>query len=249
MFKQVSHSRVTLTPFPTTTIMVQMAKFIAAVSTLCNPQWIMQTAGVPEVMKTSISLPHLFDPRPPTLFHMVIWIRFDLLQPPATPPTKLHSSSISASLPSGQARQLHHVPSSKEFTTLPGTEPGRNSRTTASAIALVLAADELRKAGKRTDIPTRLRLIASEDSDGDGVDNLSELLLGHAPGDATDRPTAAELKRLPAIKAAFSQFLARYRWQPFEPVQRPALPRITAASPLPVPGKGPRGLGQINYHR
>ena len=108
---------------------------------------------------------------------------------------------------------------------------------------LALAADELRRAGKRTDIPTRLRLIASEDSDGDGVDNLSELLLGHAPGDAADRPSAAELKRLPALKIAFTQFLVQYRWQPFEPVKRPALPRLAAAaSPLPVSGRG-RGLG------
>src|SRR5450631_3562281 len=41
---------------------------------------------------------------------------------------------------------------------------------------LRLAADELRKLGKKTDIATRLRFIANEDSDGDGVDNLTELL-------------------------------------------------------------------------
>ena len=101
---------------------------------------------------------------------------------------------------------------------------------------LALAAEELRKVGKRTDIPTRLRLIASEDSDRDGVDNLSELLLGHAPGDAGDKPTQAELKRLPAVKTEFTHFLAQYRWQPFEPVGRPAIPRMVgiAASVNPI---------------
>jgi hypothetical protein len=69
-----------------------------------------------------------------------------------------------------------HLP--RKFTTLPASlaEFPHNS----FGHRLALAADELRKAGKRTDIPTRLRLIAAEDSDGDGVDNLSELLLGHA---------------------------------------------------------------------
>lgn len=92
---------------------------------------------------------------------------------------------------------------------------------------LALAADELRRSGRKPDIPSRLRLIAAEDSDGDGVDNLSELLLGHSPGDAKDRPTPAELKRLPSIKAALTKFLAVYRWQPFEPVQRPKVPLIS----------------------
>src|SRR5262249_4150976 len=42
---------------------------------------------------------------------------------------------------------------------------------------------ELAKAGKKTDIPTRLEAIADEDSDGDGAGNLLELLTGHFPGD------------------------------------------------------------------
>src|SRR5262245_57352606 len=53
---------------------------------------------------------------------------------------------------------------------------------------------ELRDAGKKTDIPSRLAAIANEDSDGDGVPNLIELLTGHNPGDASDKPTAEELK-------------------------------------------------------
>src|SRR4051812_871182 len=39
---------------------------------------------------------------------------------------------------------------------------------------LKMVRDELRKAGKKTDIPSRLEAIAQEDSDGDGVSNLLE---------------------------------------------------------------------------
>src|SRR5947209_5872963 len=49
---------------------------------------------------------------------------------------------------------------------------------------------ELRKAGKPDDITTRLLMVADEDSDGDGVSNVLELLSGHWPGDASDRPSA-----------------------------------------------------------
>src|SRR5690348_3648849 len=52
---------------------------------------------------------------------------------------------------------------------------------------------ELRKAGKNTDIVSRLQAIADEDSDGDGIGNFLEMLSGHAPGDAKDKPALAEL--------------------------------------------------------
>src|SRR5215204_1336347 len=76
---------------------------------------------------------------------------------------------------------------------------------------------ELAAAGKPADIPARISAIASEDSDGDGVDNLTEILLGHGPGDAADKPNASELTNAPAKLAEFSKFLASYRWRPFEP--------------------------------
>src|SRR5258706_8620008 len=41
------------------------------------------------------------------------------------------------------------------------------------------AADQLKHEGRKRDFPSRLDLIAAKDSDGDGVDNLTELLLGH----------------------------------------------------------------------
>src|SRR5436190_24363229 len=53
--------------------------------------------------------------------------------------------------------------------------------------------EELKKVGKHRDIPARLALVAKEDSDGDGVPNEVELLLGHNPGDAKDTPSTKEL--------------------------------------------------------
>jgi hypothetical protein len=88
----------------------------------------------------------------------------------------------------------------------------------------------LAKAGKKADIPSRLQAIAREDSDGDGVDNETELLLGHPPGDPADRPTAAELAAAPARRAEFARYLASYRWQPFESVRRPAVPKVKNAA-------------------
>ena len=49
---------------------------------------------------------------------------------------------------------------------------------------------ELRKAGKPSGIPARVEAVAEEDSDGDGVSNLLELVTGHFPGEADDRPAA-----------------------------------------------------------
>src|SRR5438876_3359248 len=56
------------------------------------------------------------------------------------------------------------------------------------------AKKELAAQGKSTDIPARIALVANEDSDSDGVDNLTEILLGHGPGDKADVPTPAELQ-------------------------------------------------------
>jgi hypothetical protein len=81
--------------------------------------------------------------------------------------------------------------------------------------------------GRKKDIPARLKLIAREDADGDGVENETELLLGHNPGDAKEAPTYEELAEGVVKRAEFEAFLASYRWQPFEPVKRPAVPVIS----------------------
>ena len=90
--------------------------------------------------------------------------------------------------------------------------------------------DQLRADGKKSDLATRLTLIAKDDSDGDGVDNLTELLLGHNPGDAQDKPTPAELAKASERRAAFDKFLASYRWKPFDQVQRPTPPDVRHSS-------------------
>src|SRR5262249_1889427 len=90
--------------------------------------------------------------------------------------------------------------------------------------------DELRKAGKKTDIATRLDAIAQEDSDGDGVPNIVELLTGHNPGDPADKPPAAELAKAPELLAAFARAQTAYPWRPFEVVKRPAVPAVKNAA-------------------
>ena len=92
--------------------------------------------------------------------------------------------------------------------------------------ALKKAGSQLRSEGKKREMAARMELIGSQDSDGDGVDNLSELLLGHNPGDAKDRPSAQELEQLPAKREAYAIFLKSYRWEPYEPVKRPVVPAI-----------------------
>ena len=74
---------------------------------------------------------------------------------------------------------------------------------------LAAVRSELRKAGKPTDLRTRLEAIADEDSDGDGVANLVELLTGHSPGDAADKPAAAELKDVETLRAQLRRHLGR----------------------------------------
>jgi hypothetical protein len=85
---------------------------------------------------------------------------------------------------------------------------------------------QLRVEDKRADIPSRLTVVAKEDSDRDGVDNLTELLLGRNPGDAKDAPTKRELSNSKKRHADYDKFLASYRWKPFETVQRPPAPTV-----------------------
>jgi cytochrome c553 len=88
-------------------------------------------------------------------------------------------------------------------------------------------AEQLRAEGKRADIGSRLRAIAAEDSDGDGVPNELELLAGHQPGDRKSRPGPAGLAAGKKRQAQFLAALKAYRWRPFEPVKRPAVPSVS----------------------
>jgi hypothetical protein len=91
---------------------------------------------------------------------------------------------------------------------------------------LAAVRSQLRKAGKPTDLPSRLEAVADEDSDGDGVANLAELLTGHSPGDAADKPAAGELAEIEKLRARLRRHLAAYPWKPFESVRRPAVPAV-----------------------
>ncbi|MBM3460133.1 MAG: DUF1549 domain-containing protein, partial [Armatimonadetes bacterium] len=86
------------------------------------------------------------------------------------------------------------------------------------------AAEPLRRAGERSDLAARVRRIAAEDADGDGVPNEVEILLGTWPGDPTARPSAAGRARVGALQQRLQAFYSAYRWRPLEPVRRPPVP-------------------------
>uniref|UniRef100_UPI0037513964 DUF1553 domain-containing protein n=1 Tax=Armatimonas sp. TaxID=1872638 RepID=UPI0037513964 len=109
---------------------------------------------------------------------------------------------------------------------------------------LKASAESLRKSGQRTDLGRRLEKIASEDSDGDGVANETELLLGRNPGDAKDKPTLVEVAGQAKTKVAFTAFRSEYRWQPFESVVAPAVPNLSNLSPCPLPRALASSLGK-----
>jgi hypothetical protein len=112
----------------------------------------------------------------------------------------------------------------------PGADPSEKPHNPFGA-RLKAVGSQLRKAGKQADIPSRLLVIADEDSDGDGVSNLLELLSGHAPGDAADKPTPAEVTGARQKRAEWETYRrSLYAWKPFEPVQRPPLPAVKRTS-------------------
>jgi len=95
---------------------------------------------------------------------------------------------------------------------------------------LKLLGDEQATAGKPRDLAQRVQQIATEDSDGDGVANETELLLGSNPGQVRDLPTAPALATLDERRAEFAAFLAAYRWRPFDSVERPPVPATRVAA-------------------
>src|SRR5260370_15743828 len=87
--------------------------------------------------------------------------------------------------------------------------------------------DELRKAGKGATIDARLDAILDEDSDGDGVSNLLEILTGHAPGDKADRRTEKELADAKPKLVEFLRVTQGYPSGPCDVVKRSAVPKVT----------------------
>jgi hypothetical protein len=89
---------------------------------------------------------------------------------------------------------------------------------------------ELRKAGKPTTIADRLDALAEEDTDGDGVPNLIELLTGHFPGDPNDKPTIEEIAAAKQKLVDWQKWRVAYPWRPFEKPQRPVVPVVKNTS-------------------
>src|SRR6185369_5792939 len=138
-------------------------------------------------------------------------------------PTNLNSCTT-CHLPS----KLDHPP--EDLDEFPHNEYGKRLRALGK---------ELSAAGKAKDMASRLALIAREDADNDGVLNEVEVLLGHNPGDAKDKPARQELSSLKDRQKKFGMFLKKYRWEPFLPVKQPTVPEVTveAASRGDVPGR------------
>ncbi len=89
---------------------------------------------------------------------------------------------------------------------------------------------ENEKAGKKFDIPTCFDAIAEEDSDGDGVPNLIEILTGHFPGDAKDKPTLEEISQAKRTLTDYRKFRSAYPWRPYDMVTWPPLPAVKNSS-------------------
>src|SRR6185436_5198195 len=86
--------------------------------------------------------------------------------------------------------------------------------------------EEFERAAKPKDIASRLKAVANEDADKDGVANELELLLGTNPGDPSSTPSKEQLRSTAKRQAEFEAFLASYRWRPFETVHRPPIPAV-----------------------
>jgi hypothetical protein len=140
----------------------------------------------------------------------------------ARPP---HKKALAEYLGPGLARKLNdcrtcHVPVEA------GADPEDDRPHNPFGKRLKAVRVELKKSGKPSAIPARIEAIADEDSDGDGVANLLELVTGHFPGEADDRPATGELEKGHLVIASLRQAASGYHWSPFERVQRPALPTI-----------------------
>ncbi|HEV3005940.1 MAG TPA: DUF1549 and DUF1553 domain-containing protein [Pirellulales bacterium] len=94
----------------------------------------------------------------------------------------------------------------------------------AFGIRLMELGNQLEAAGQCHDMATRLRTVAAEDADGDGVANEAEIVTGHFPGNSQDKPTAEELAAAGEALRQFEAKQAAYHWEPFREVVRPAVP-------------------------
>lgn len=120
----------------------------------------------------------------------------------------------------------------------PGTKPSLDEVDKPHNVfgqRLVKIRKELAKAGKPNDLESRLNAIAQEDSDGDGISNIHELLTGYFPGDDQSKPASTDLTNLETTLKDFEKYQARYRWKPYEPVVRPTVPVISPGETVRQP--------------
>jgi Protein of unknown function (DUF1553)/Protein of unknown function (DUF1549) len=75
------------------------------------------------------------------------------------------------------------------------------------------------------DIVSRLKQIAGEDSDEDGVRNEVEILAGKYPGRKQSVPNDQELLAADAAMVARQREATGYAWEPFQRVNRPDVPQ------------------------
>ena len=85
----------------------------------------------------------------------------------------------------------------------------------------------LAELGEKTHLSDRLDQVAAEDTDGDGVSNIDELLAGSEPGAPKTAAKPSE-----QLLAAYAKFQARYPWRPFAPVKRPDVPKGGEDNPI-----------------
>lgn len=91
-------------------------------------------------------------------------------------------------------------------------------------IRLAKLGDELRSRNAAADIIARLDQIVQEDSDGDGIPNVVEMVSAHNPGLASDKPTAEEIAATTKAIEELARRRSGYRWEPFQPVKGAAVP-------------------------
>jgi len=90
--------------------------------------------------------------------------------------------------------------------------------------ALKVLGDEIGEDEPGGDIISRIKRLAEEDTDGDGVANELEILAGKHPGRKESRPDEQELLAAQSARDAREREATGYAWEPFRPVVRPAIP-------------------------
>ncbi|MBG86745.1 MAG: multidrug transporter [Verrucomicrobiales bacterium] len=87
--------------------------------------------------------------------------------------------------------------------------------------------DRLHQLGRKISIADRLKSVAKEDADKDGVSNLIELLSGSSPGSKGD--TAKNNDALAGLLKRYEDRQRQYAWKPFETVKKPVPPNVPGA--------------------